>query len=249
MSGLLRAEVIKLRSTLSPRVCVLLSVLLGVGFAVLVAVVTRTDPTIVDDIGGPVQVILGGINAAQTTMLILAVLAVGAEYRFELIRSSLAVCPRRLRFLGAKLAVLGALGLVVGLVTVGVALAIVNPILALDDHAVGLSDATAVRALLAVGPLFALTVVLAAAVAFIVRQPTAGIAIVVVLQVLVEPILNAIPIVRDGARFLPFSATAAMIGTGGGTRALSPWVGFAVGLGWTVALVAAAAALLQRRDA
>ncbi len=249
MSGLLRAEAIKLRTTLSPRVCVLLSVLLGVGFAVLVAVVTRTDPGLVDQAGGPVQVILGGVSAAQTTMLILAVLAVGAEYRFELIRSSLAICPRRLRFLAAKLVVLGGLGLVAGLVTAGLAVAVVNPILALDDQAMGLTDTAAVRALLAVGPLFALTMVMAAAAAFIIRQPTAGIAIVIVLQVLVEPILSAIPIVREGARFLPFSATGAMLGTGGDTRALAPWAGLAVGLAWTAALVAVAGVLLERRDA
>ena len=253
MIAVLRGEWLKVTATVSPKVCAVIALAFAVGLPVLIAAAIRTADT-ADSTGlAGADVITGGSFAAATTLMVMAVIAVASEYRSGMIRTTLAITPRRLRFYAAKLIVLGFITVVVGALASVLAFVATNPLLASGtvDRSVALGDPGVVRMLAAVPLTLLLSALIAAALAFVVRSPAAGIAIVVVWSVVVEPILTAVPWVRQYVGpYLPFSSAAQLLRVGpGAEHALSPWTGFAVGTAWTVAFVVLGAVVLQRRDA
>jgi ABC-2 type transport system permease protein len=248
-----RGEWLKIRSTLSPKVCAFIALAFGVGFPVLIAIVARTADE--DDLEGlnGAGVITAGVQPALVTLMIMVVIAIAAEYRFGMIRMSLAATPRRLRFMAAKLTVLVASAVVIGVSIAALGYVLANVLLAgtAFDGSADLGDPGVLRVLVGVPLVIGMSSALAGAIAFVVRSPAAGIAIVVAWSIVLEPILSAAPWVRQYVGpYLPFNASGRLLTTGdGGEHALGPWVGFGVGVAWTVALLALAAVLVRWRDA
>jgi ABC-2 type transport system permease protein len=255
---LLISEWTKIRSVASTLWALGLLVVVTVGFTSLLTLAVSASwnsarpgqraTTIAD----PVATILGtGISFGQLTVCVLGVLVIASEYSTGMIRASLLGVPRRTPMLAAKGLVFGAIIFVIGEATAfgsffaGLAI--------LHSHApVALGDQGVTRAVLGAGLYLTVLALFALAVGAILRH-TAGAISTAIGVVFVLPIIAGFLPGSWGQHvhdYLP-SAAGQMITQAheGANQVLTPWQGFGVFCIWTVALLAVAFYLLQRRDA
>ncbi|NKY37530.1 ABC transporter permease [Nocardia speluncae] len=205
--GVIAAERIKLTSTRSPWWCSVIVVALAVGFAALFGLIARIAADDPQAAGTPVITVdtafLGVTGFGILVLSIMATLTVTSEYRFGIIRTTFQAIPNRIRVIMAK-------GLLVGTYA-----AVLTTILAFAAYAVakavaGDAGATLVlegnwRALFAVPILAFLNMILAIAVGVLVRQSAAAISLIVLWQLIIEPLVGALGKVgREISAFLPF---------------------------------------------
>jgi ABC-2 type transport system permease protein len=246
-----RAEWSKLRALRSTWWCALVAIILIVGLGAAVA--GSGAPYKIsagNTAAGGVTVSLIGILFAQ---LVLGVLVFSGEYATGMIRATLAVVPSRLPVLWAKLIVLAALMLPLSLLA---AIAEFFVATALESSRGGsiisLTDPGVLREV--VGASLYLTVIAITGVAMgaLLRRTAAGVSVFAGVF-LVVPIVSAyLPqSIKGFVPYLPSNAGGTIWGAGKlfGGHQLSPWTGFAVLCAYAVALTAAAAWRLRRRDA
>ncbi|GAD83480.1 ABC transporter permease [Nocardia asteroides] len=204
--GVLAAERIKLTSTRSPWWCSAIVILLGLGLAALIAVVTKaenTQPGEMPTLLTPSVVVSGVSGFGVMVLMIMAALTVTSEYRFGVIRASFLAVPNRSKVVVSKT------------VLVGVYAAVLTGVLALAAFVVAKlfvgSDAPELvldgnwRAIYGI-PIYAfLCVVLAIGVGVLVRQSAAAISLIVLWSLLLEGLLGAFgSFGRTVKPFLPF---------------------------------------------
>jgi ABC-type transport system involved in multi-copper enzyme maturation permease subunit len=188
------------------------------------------------------------------------------EFRRGLLLVSLAAVPRRGRWLAAKAAVVGLVGLVAGLVVAAVSIPL-GEARARSAHMqiFTVSSPVELRVMAGTGLLLAAMAVFALALGVLVRR--SGLAILAVVGSTVLPYLLAFTGLLPAAasewllRITPAAGFAiqqtlpryAQVVTnytpGAGYFPLPPWGGYAVLVGWALLALAAAAAVLRRRDA
>jgi len=241
------AEWIKLRSLRAPRWLVAATVLsivaagvspaLGVAFADAPPDAGGTDPT-----GGA----LSGVSFTQLLVGALGMVIVTSEYATRLIRATFAAVPARLPVLIGKAAV------VAGVVFVGTLTAVVTAFLAAQailsgaGVSISLSAPGVPRAVVGAALLLAATAVMGAAFGWLLRS-TAGAMAALFVVLFVLPLLG---LLSDRVNpYRPSNAGTAILQTTTAEGSLSPWVGLGLFAAYTVAVLAAAALLLQRRDA
>lgn len=247
MNALIRAEILKLRSTRTSWVLALGA--LGV-VAVAVAAMSVTSRFTPGD--HPARQALALAGPVQTFALLLGVLAVTSEFRYATITPALLITPRRTPLVGAKLVTLTAAGLVLGLLAFGGAATIALPVLS-ARHITAQVDAASLAGIIAGG---SITTGLAAALgvgfgALIRNQVGAIVAALGVLYV-IEPLLSVIPGIEH---------TVQRYGLGGLTSGASGTTPFPTSahifgqipavlvLGsYALAVVIAGAVLFRRRD-
>lgn len=258
-AGLLRAEWTKIRSVRSTVWTLVIFVVVCVGFTALIAWLTEThwygpraaarDLRAISD---PVGFILGtGVGLGQLAIGVLGVLVITSEYSSGVIRASLLAVPRRLPVLAAKAVVFAVLLLVVTEIVAFCSFFVGSAIL----HAhvpVSLSGSGVTRAVAGAGLYLTVLGLLALAIGTIIRH-TAGSISVIIGIVFVLPILAGLLPSSWGAHinaYLPEQAGTLITKTHQQAGdLLSPWQGFGVLCIWTVLALAAAAYLLERRDA
>ena len=200
-----------------------------------------------------------GYQMAQLSVAVLGVLTIAGEYSTGMIRSTLAAVPRRLR---AHRQGSGAQRRRAGITVVSMALSYVAtmPWHEQLNAQFDLTDAETLRMTVAL-PLYLMAI---AGFAFVIgalfRHSAAALTAVIALLLVVENVLMIIPLraVELISPFLPSTAGRLllfdneMLDTAAGMTAgahLSPWQGYAVLVGWVIALGTVAAVLLRRRDA
>jgi ABC-type transport system involved in multi-copper enzyme maturation permease subunit len=258
-AGLLRAEWTKIRSVRSTVWTLVIFVVVCVGFTALIAWLTEThwygpraaerDATAISD---PVGFILGtGVGLGQLAIGVLGVLVITSEYSSGVIRASLLAVPRRLPVLAAKAVVFAVLLLVVTEIVAFCSFFVGSAIL----HAhvpVSLSGPGVTRAVAGAGLYLTVLGLLALAIGTMIRH-TAGAISTIIGIVFVLPILTGLLPSSWGAHinaYLPEQAGTLITHTHEQSGdLLSPWQGFGVLCIWTVLALAAAAYLLERRDA
>lgn len=254
----LRSEWIKFFSVRSTAWVLGVSIVVMVGFSLLMAVgmSAATDPELTGGQPMPADPTIGimvatfGYSIGQIVLVVLGVMRISGEYSTGQIRSSLAAVPRRLPVLAAKAVVVAVASLAVGLVAVALATLVTTPILEPNGLAVDLSDPDAQRALLGV-PLYLMAVALfSLGVGAMLRHTAGGIAAVIGV-LLVLPIIGQINIdfLQDIAPYLPSTAGERLITGDLAESVLTPWQGYLVLLAWVAAALIGAAVLLRRRDA
>jgi len=84
----------------------------------------------------------------------------------------------------------------------------------------------------------------------IVRNTAGGIATFAALFFVIPPLMNVLPTSWNNtiSPYLPDAAGRSMFSLHPGAHSLSPWLGFALFVGYTAAAMAVAAVLLVRRD-
>ncbi|KQY39297.1 MULTISPECIES: ABC transporter permease [Nocardia] len=205
--GVLAAERIKLTSTRSPWWCSAVVVVLGIGLALLIALVTNADTAGTSEEGPPLltpTVAVSGVSSfGVMVLMIMAALTVTSEYRFGVIRSSFLAVPNRSKVVLSKTALVGVYAAVLTGVLSLIAFIVAKVIV--GDDAPGLVLDGNWRALYSV-PIYAfLCVMLAIGVGVLVRQSAAAISLIVLWSLLVENLLGAFgSFGRTVKPFLPF---------------------------------------------
>jgi ABC-2 type transport system permease protein len=242
--NLVAAERIKLLSVRSPWWCAGVAV---VGVVGLTALLTLTAP---DDAAAGVSATGGNpfLQFALVVVLVMAAVAVTTEYRFSTIRRTFEAVPNRTAAMLAKAVVVAAAGAVVGLLTSFAAWATVW--LLWPEAGFALRTADAWRVVAVPGLVFAAGAVLALAVGILVRQTAAAVSIVLVWTLLVEQLVQIIPGVgEDIYRWMPFVNAANATTMGDPEMPFGPWGSLAWFAAVAVAVLVAALAVANRRDA
>jgi ABC-2 type transport system permease protein len=244
VSGLLRAELIKLRTTRTFWALAGVAIALSVLITVLVAQLSDPAP---DEVLQDVFM----NDLSSLFICILAIVGITGEWRHRTITSSLLAAPDRLQFIVAKTLAFAAAGVILSLLISAVTGLVGWAILEgrgiatppLGDVIEQFARNAAVAGLLgAFGVGFG---------AIVRNQPTAIVAILV-LGFVIEPTLTALA--PDVARFGPTGGLAGAIqgldpeDVGGDVDFVSPWAAVGLMFAWIGAAFAIGTAMLLRRD-
>jgi ABC-2 type transport system permease protein len=257
---LMLAEWTKIRSVRSTAWTLILFVIITIGLTALfswVTIANWTGPRAADRdariVADPVGFIFGaGIGLGQLTICVLGVLLITTEYSTGVIRASLLAVPKRFPMLAAKIAVFGLLMIVLAEIVAFGSFFVGSAILH-SRVPVSLSGAGVLRATLGAGLYLTVLGLFALAVGALIRH-TAGAISTVIGIVLVLPILTGLLpnqwFFNHLNAYLPEQAGSLVYAVHQSSdQLLSAWQGFGVLCIWTVLLLAAAAYLLDRRDA
>lgn len=249
---LLAVERIKLFSTRSPWACLALAAVFMLGLSALIAGVAPTAEL-------SLWTSLFGRGLALMVLLVMAAITITNEYRFGTIRATFTAAPNRTAVLLAKVVVVA---LVVGIVGEVLALGAYGIPQLIEPNADLVANTSAEwRFVLGIGPMFALSAVIAIAVGILVRQTAAAVSILLIWSLVVENLVVLIPRIGPDVRsWMPWVAAdhflTAGIGVpndeGGGfpfQPPYGPWGGLAYFAGIAVALLVIALVVAERRDA
>ncbi|GAA1711181.1 ABC transporter permease subunit [Isoptericola hypogeus] len=265
----LRAEWVKFRTLRSTIWTVVVTAVVMVGFALMMASLMRLAADTPEMAEGMSQdpamqaagmsgtfVITLGYSFGQLAVAVLAALIVTNEYSTGMIRSTFAAVPRRLPALWAKLVVIVVTVVVVISVALAIAYVVTLPILDAADLPVDLSDPEQLRALGGCVLYLATVAAFALAVGTLMRHSAGAIFTLVAIFFVLPLIFSIVVGASDAAwtdwvnKLLPSVAGERVISTGPTPDTLlEPWVGYGVLAGYTVVLLAVAAVTLKRRDA
>jgi ABC-2 type transport system permease protein len=263
----LRAEWTKLRTLRSTGWLLLAAVVCNVGISAVTAWSTQPSLCPAGERGcGPdpatdlARLSLTGVYTGQVAVVVLAVLAVTAEYGTRTIQVTLAANPRRGTVYAAKAALVTALGLGVGLLGVAGSLLAARGILpgngftdANGYPALSLADGPTLRAAAGTVLYLALVALLSLGVGTVVRDTGVALSAVLVLLYIVPVAAEFMtrPEWRDWAMKLsPMTAGLFIQVTRGVDELpLTPWEGMGVLAAYAVAALTAGALVLRTRDA
>jgi ABC-2 type transport system permease protein len=245
MTPLLRAELIKLRTTRTFAALAAAAIGTSVLIATLVASLSRPSA----------DEVLQDVFLADTSglfILILAIVGITGEWRHRTITSSLLAAPDRVRFLAAKTLAFAVAGVALSLL-IAVAVSTVGlAVLAARD----LPTPAAGELIAQIGRNAAVAALLGAfgvGVGALVRNQVTGVVGILVLGLAIEPTLAALA--PDVARFGPTSGLTNSIANADPEAAgfaedelLAPGLAILAMLGWIGGLYAGGAALLRARD-
>ena len=240
MTALLRAELLKLRTTRTFLALAGAAVALSLLIVVLITSLSEAD-------GEELAETLVEFDSSSFFILILGVIGITGEWRHRTITSSLLAAPDRMRFLVAKVVAYALAGAALSLLINVLTFAVGSVILA----ARGLELPPVGDALETVGlglVLAALLGALGVGIGALVRNQVVAVVGILVLLFFVEPAVAAFA--PDVGRFGPFSAAAsAVTDEGFGPEAsLDRLPAFLVVLGWIALTTALGGLLLRRRD-
>jgi ABC-2 type transport system ATP-binding protein len=242
MSALLRAELLKLRTTRT-------FVALVTAAAVLGVVTSGLSAALSQDLTREAVRSFVLADASQLFILLLGVVGMSGEWRHRTITSSVLAAPDRARLVLAKAIAYAVAGVVLSLVVQLLVFTVATVILtARDEVTLPASE---------LADLLWRNLVLAAAfgaigvgVGGLVRNQAVAVVLVLVVSFALEPLLLAL--VPAVGRFGPFvgASTASIGGDTGfpGAELLAPGLALLVLVAWVAVLCGLALALLQRRD-
>ncbi len=241
MSALLRAELLKLRTTRT--FAALVGVAVGLSLIVILLSTLLQNEFDTDD----VRLMFAG-DFTGLFILLLGVMGMAGEWRHRTITSSVLAAPDRLKLLGAKLISYAVAGAVLSLIVTLTIMVVGTIILSMRDKttldAAELLDVLW-RNLVGAAYLGAIGVCIGA----LLRNQVAALIGVLIVFMIVEPTL--LGLVTEVGRFAPLQgAPSGLIGfdIDGDNELLEPAVAGLVMIGWLSVLFAAAAALLRGRD-
>jgi hypothetical protein len=210
--------------------------------------------------------VLSGLDVGLIVLIVVAVLAVTAEYRRGLMATTLVAGPRRGAVLAAKAAVVGAVGFAAGLAATAATLPVALHVLRANGiHVLPVSTATELRVVVGTAALTALVSVLALALGAVFRRGPVAVITAVAVTVLPELLATASFVPEGLSRWLlritpaagfavqqsvpAYPQAVAHVSPASGYYPLPPWGGLAVLCGFTALALALAGYLLRRRDA
>lgn len=261
---IVKSEWIKLRTLRSTMWALIITVVVMVGFSVLLAFVAHNfaTPSPGTPDGRPpspgmsntevVQLVnTFGYHFAELVVAVLGVLLITGEYGTGMIRSTMAAAPKRIPALVAKYLVVGVTTFVVSLVAIGISYLVTKPILGMHDLNAGLSGQT-IRVFLACALLLAMISLFALAIGALMRHSAGAISTVLGILLLVPIILGILGAfvswAGDISKWIPSSVADRMITTTTAAGELTPLQGFGMLALYVVVLAAASAVLMRRRD-
>ncbi len=259
--GQMRSEWTKMRSVRSTIWTLAVTVLAVVGIGVIATAVTAAQwrhGGILDHFNfDPTARSLAGLFLGQIVIGVLGVLIMSAEYGTGTIRATLSAIPNRPLVLACKVAVFGVVTLVASEVLTFAAFFIGQELLKGSTPYATIGQPGVLRAVVGAGLVLTVLGLFALGVATIVRHTAGALATYVGVLLVLPLILQAFPTSFQHAtiRYMPLVIGENMASTrpdvkdfGGGVL-LSPWVGFGVLCGYTVAVLVIGGLVMARRDA
>jgi hypothetical protein len=260
----LKSEWIKITSVPSTVILILITTVVMIGLAALLAWQTTVslgvegDPEMTAQMQGQADAAtaLGvpgaGLIFGQLLIASLAVVLAASEWGTGMIRSTMVVVPRRSLALLAKQSVLAGVSFVVGAGSALVAYFVVQPILNSADLGFALSEDGALLHIVNTGLVLALVSIFAMSIGTLIRN-TAGGVVTSIGVLLVLPILFTVfgmgtEWVADLGRFLPSSGGDQMVATTIAEGAFTQWQGALILGGWSLLLLAASLVVTRKRD-
>lgn len=242
MSDMLRAEVLKLRTTRTFFALAGAAAGLTLLLVILIAAVEGASPR--EDARG-----LLVLNTTPFFFLILGAVGITGEWRHRTITSSVLAAPDRERFLLAKVIAYSVAGAVLAAAITLLAAAVAAPILSSGDHP-SFTGGDVVNAAWRNAAIASLLGAFGVAAGSVLRNQVGTIVTLLVMAFMVEPAVLALS--PDVGAVLPVTNAPAGITfdfAGDDTEdLLSAAAGAAVELAWIAALAALGAAVLRRRD-
>jgi ABC-type transport system involved in multi-copper enzyme maturation permease subunit len=247
-----RSEWTKLWSLRSTPWTLLATIVLTVGFSVLISWAVSTDPS--DRPAGPLDVVgsaLAGLVFGQLAIAVLGVLVITGEYASGSIRTTLAAVPGRLRLLTAKAVVVTVVGLVTGVLASFPSFFLGMTFFDAHGDGVGIGEPHVLRAVVGGALLLATCGLFGLAVGVLLRHTAPAITVSIALLLVVPLVLIAVPAEAADAvnTYLLSSAGDDITSVVRQPDSLEPWQGFGVFVAEVALLLAAGAVLMRRRDA
>lgn len=252
--NVLASEWTKLRSVRSTYWSILIAIILGIGLSAAICAGTAasySDFSLHDRLTFDATAIsTSGLFFAQLALGVFAIVTMTAEYSTGSIRATMAAVPRRGYVLAAKAVMVGALSSVVAIGIAFAAFGIGQLIFARHGLSVGLADPGVFRAVAGSGLYIGGLVLLALGLATIIRHTAGAITALVAIVFIVPVVSNLLPasLQHEVSRYLPANAGSAITATVNVPELLTPWVGFAVFLGWAALSLGVGWYLLRTRD-
>jgi ABC-2 type transport system permease protein len=249
MSDLIRAEVLKLRTTRTfwwSVVAALAFVPVSVALAMQMAGQAASPIPALDSSEGVRNVMSAAASGAQI-LLVIGILIMAGEFRHNTATSTLLISPDRKRVVGAKLAAASLVGVGVTLAASVLTLAIALPWLAANHVEVSLLSADVALPLLGALAATALYPLVGVGVGALLPNQTVAVTIALVWVLIIEGIL--VGFAPAVGRWLPGGAASALTGVATANGGLLPMWGAALLLaGYGLTFAAAGTHLIVRRD-
>ena len=250
-----RSEFTKIRSTRSTYWTLLALIVVTVGIGAIATAGTASHPQGITKASlDATQQSLAGLYVGQLVIAVLGALTITSEYSTGMIRTSLAVQPRRGVVFAAKALVFAAVSLVTGLVACFASFFIGQAILSSHHLNATLGDPNVLRAVIG-GALFLTACgMLAYGLGAILRHTAGAITAAIGLLFVVSILVNFLPHSwqNNVDKWMPAIAGAQIWTTkpaSGGPHLFSAWPGFAVLAVYAVVAIVAGLALFRTRDA
>lgn len=252
MRDVARGEWIKFWSVRSMWVTLLAAGAATVGFGMIFSAIAGTDAQASSPAGGltgPVDVALGGVFFPEMMIGVLGVLMAAGEYSTGVIRTAFAAVGRRRRVVLGKVGVLSGSVFAVATLAAFVTLLAGQAVYAGAEPTVPITELVGV--IVGTGVYLTGVALIGLALGFMLRSTAGGIATMVGAVFLGPRLLNLLPASLTDVfmKFLPSEAGSAMMTNVANPDLLSPGAAYAVLAAWVVGLLAAAALLVERRDA
>ena len=249
------SEWTKLWSLRSTRWSLALAFLAQAGLGPLIALITMSRWSHLSPIDqatiNPIDRSLGGWHLAQLAIAVLGVMTMTGEYATGMIRSSLLAAPKRLPVLWAKLLVFSSVTFVLMLIAAFIGFLGGQAIFTEHHVNASLSTPHALRTIFGAVLFMTATGALSVALGTIVRRTAGGISLFVGVFFVLPGLVEILPTSTANAihPYLPTNGGGAVAQALPDPNMFSPWGGFALFCGYTIATVAIAAWLLLKRDA
>jgi hypothetical protein len=249
-----RSEWTKLYSLRSTRYALLATAVMSIGFGIIATSVTvsRWSTMSVADKASfnPLSASLLGVRFGVLAIGVLGVMLITGEYATGMIRATMTAVPKRLPVLWGKTAVYALVALAVTVPAAFIAFFAGQAILSGQHIQIAFSHAGVPGAVLGAAGFMTLIGLFAMGLGAIMRSTAAGIATFAGIMYVVPPLISILPssVANSIDPYLPSNAGQAMMQIGHHANSLSPGAGAAVLAGYVVAVIAAAALLLVKRD-
>lgn len=244
MGGLIRAEFRKLLST-QLWFWMLLAVMAITALGVVAQILNHSQGFLPGDVRG----VYSSSQTAYIAALVVGVLAVTTEFRYQTITPTLLATPSRMRVIAAKLISYTLIGACYAVVTIVLALAIALPWLAAKH--VSYSGADVPATLFGVFISVMLWALFGLGFGALVRNQVVGVVVSIVFVIVLQPLISVIPKVRAAYPYTPAGASDAMLSANPRTNfytLLHPVAGGIVLLVWGLGLAILGASVTMNRD-
>lgn len=249
---LVRSEWTKFRTVRSTMWALGATVVIGIGISALATAEVRAHLATTGPYD-PTRLSLTGTFFCQLVIGVLGVLVMSGEYGTGTIRATFAAAPRRPLVLAAKVLVFGTVVLVISEAVAFISFLLGQALLTSPAPHASWSTPGAMTAVVGTGLYLCVIGLFALALATLIRHTAGAISAFVFLLLVLPLIVQALPNSLQHAinrYLLPEIGSRILNATNGGARlSFSPWVGFGVLGGYTLALSLVGGVLLVRRDA
>jgi hypothetical protein len=246
VTALVRAELLKVRTTRAPYFLALAGVLLSM-LGVLGNALTagqQTLPPLTDP--AMARTVYASAGGVTSLIPVIGILIMTTEYRFMTVTSTFLVTPRRGRVVTAKMVAAALVSALIGAVSVILSFALAAVILSVKTHA---AVPATTQLQIAGGVLLscALYGILGVSVGALIKNQVAAVVVALVWTFVVEALVVAL--LPSVGKWLPAGANNAILqGSRPGASFLPVWGGALVLVGYAVVLALVAARTTLRRD-